>query len=120
MKIATLFVLGAALTGLATPAFADTARDARCLSVFAAAMYQADDQAEKNEILPYALFYMGKLQGEMPGVSVEGMVRANVPALMDQALGEAVGPCMEWMGPAVADMESSTQFIDEAIGKKPQ
>ena len=83
-------------------------------------MYQADDQAEKNEILPFALFYMGKLQGEMPGVSVEGMVRAYVPALTDQALGEAVGPCMDWMSPAMADMEDSTKFIDDAIGKKPQ
>ena len=120
MKLSTLTALCLTIAGLASPALADPARDARCLSVFAAAIYQADDAAEKNEIMPFALFYMGKLQGEVPGQSVEALVRANVPPLTDEALGEVVGPCMELMSPAVADMESSTKFIDDAVGKKPQ
>lgn len=120
MKFSTLTALSLALVGLASPALASPAQDARCLAVFAAAIYQADDHAEMGEVMPYALYYMGKLQVELPGQSVEPMVRANAPPLTDAALGEAIGPCMELMTPAVADMESSTKFIEDAVGKKPQ
>ena len=120
MKITASLVLGASLTGLSAPALADIARDARCQTVFAAAMYQADDQAEKGEILPFVLYYTGKVQGAVPSASIEGLLRANVPPLNDAALREAMGPCMEWMAPALADMEASTKFIDDAVGRKPQ
>jgi hypothetical protein len=83
-------------------------------------MYQADDQAEKGEILPFVLYYTGKVQGAVPSASIEGLLRANVPPLNDAALREAMGPCMEWMAPALADMEASTKFIDDAVGRKPQ